>query len=482
MGLENTEDFYPLSPLQEGLLFHTLYSPEGGVYISQISCAMPGDLNVSALKQAWARVVERHAALRTFFVWEGLKKPVQVVQKHVEIPWQHLDWRGPSREAQREQLRAYLAGERTRGFELSKAPLMRLALIRMSDDEYQFIWSHHHILLDGWSGALVSREVVSIYEALARGEELHLPRPRPYRDYIAWLQRQDLTRAESYWHAALKGFTTPTQLVTNKRAASAVDAQQGAYVGRQVRLSAEATVGLQAAARKYGLTVNTLVQGAWALLLSRHSGQQDVVFGATVSGRPPELQGIEEMVGVFINTLPVRVRVRPELSLAEWLRQLQAQQLEARQYEYSPLAQVQGWSEVGRGRALFESILVFENYPVNISSPTPQHQGGLGAWDISYLIRESYPMTLVAEPGAQLLLEIKYDNALFDAGTVARISGHLEILLRNALTQRNVWESTLGEILDRANDEQQHDEERRLKEVRLQMLKQVRRKTVAKTI
>jgi len=211
MPLENTEDFYPLSPLQEGLLFHALYSPEGGEYISQVSCAIRGDLNVTAFKQALHRVVQRHAALRTFFVWKGLKQPVQVVQTHLDLPWDDLDWRALSPEAQNEQLTAYIIKEQTRGFDLSSAPLMRLALIRMRDDEYQFIWTHHHILLDGWSSSLVSRDIIAFYAALSRGHDLQLPNPRPYRDYIAWLQQQDLTRAEKYWREALKGLTTPTQ-------------------------------------------------------------------------------------------------------------------------------------------------------------------------------------------------------------------------------------------------------------------------------
>src|SRR6187200_2751884 len=175
MQLDNTEDFYPLSPLQEGLLFHSLYSPDGGEYITRKSCAMRGDLNVPALKEAWQRVVQRHAALRTFFVWEGLKKPVQVVQKQVDLVWDELDWRAMSPEVQREQLASYFAKEQTRGLRLSRAPLMRLALIRMSDDEYQFVWSHHHIILDGWSAARISREVIAFYGALSRGADLSLP-------------------------------------------------------------------------------------------------------------------------------------------------------------------------------------------------------------------------------------------------------------------------------------------------------------------
>ena len=474
MQLENTEDFYPLSPLQEGMLFHALYSPEGGEYISQILCTMRGDFKITAFKQALHRVVQRHAALRTFFLWEGLKQPVQVVQKHLDLTWDHLDWRGLSPEVHNEQLPAYLVREQTRGFDLSRAPLMRLALIRMSDDEYQFVWTYHHILLDGWSGTLVSRDIISFYRALSRGDDLQLPKPYPYRDYIAWLQQQDLASAEKYWREALKGFTTATPLIPNN--VPAPTPQKLAYYARAFRLSTDETVRLRDAARKHRLTLNTLVQGAWALVLSRYSGQQDVVFGVTVSGRPPELEGVEEMVGIFINTLPVRVRIAPEMPVADWLWRLQREQLESRQYEYSSLTRVQGWSEVKRGSPLFQSIVVFENFPATTSSSLPANQGGPGRGEIRYLIlvKESYPLTLAADPGSQLLVEIKYDTSLFDAAVIRHMTKHLETLL-NALSQSNVWQQTLAEVLERTHAEQQVNEERK---VSSQMLKQVKRKVV----
>ena len=477
MQLENTEDFYPLSPLQEGMLFHALYSPEGGEYISQILCTMRGDFNVAAFKQSLERVVQRHAALRTFFIWEGLKEPVQVVQKHLDLTWDDLDWRGLSPEAHFEQLTAYIVKEQTRGFDLSRAPLMRLALIRMTDDEYQFVWTYHHILLDGWSGTLVSRDIISFYRALSRGEDLQLPKPYPYRDYIAWLQQQDLASAEKYWREALKGFTTATPLIPNN--VPAPTRQQQAYYARPISFSTDETVRLQDAARKHRVTLNTLVQGAWALVLSRYSGQQDVVFGATVSGRPPELKGVEEMVGIFINTLPVRVRVAPEMPVADWLWRLQKEQLESRQYEYSSLTRIQGWSEVKRGSPLFQSIVVFENFPGTTSSSLPANQGEPGRGEIRYriLVKESYPLTLAADPGPQLLLEIKYDTSLFYAAVIRHMSKHLETFI-NALSQINVWQQTLGEVLERTHAEQQVNEERKVKEVRSQLLKQVKRKVV----
>ncbi len=482
MQLDNTEDFYPLSPLQEGLLFHALYSPEGGEYISQIICTLRGDFNVTAFKQALQRVVQRHAALRTFFVWEGLKEPVQVVQKHLDLTWDEPDWRELSREAHDEQLMAYLVKEQTRGFDLSSAPLMRLALIRIGDDEYQFAWTYHHILLDGWSGTLVSRDIISFYRALSRGDDLQLPKPHAYRDYIAWLQQQDLASAEKHWREALKGFTTATPLIPGNVPAPTQNIQQRIYYSSQIVLSKDETVLLRDAARRHRVTLNTLIQGVWALVLSRYSGQQDLVFGATASGRPPELRGVEEMVGVFINTLPVRVRVAPEKPVADWLWQLQKEQLESRQYEYSPLSRVQGWSDVKRGNALFQSIVVFENFPVMTSSSLATNQEDPGRSEIGYLIlvKESYPLTLAADPGSRLVLDIKYDTSLFEAATIRQLSKHLETLI-NVFSQNDIWQQTVGEVLERSQAEQQVNEERQVKQARSQMLKQVKRKALTGT-
>lgn len=481
MPLENTEDFYPLSPLQEGMLFHALYSPEGGEYISQIISTMGGDFNIAAFKQALHRVVQRHAALRTFFIWEGLKQPVQVVQKQLDLTWDDLDWRALSPEVHDERLTAYLVKEQTRGFDLSRAPLMRLALIRMSDDEYRFVWTYHHILLDGWSGTLVSRDIAAFYRALSRGEDLQLSNPRPYRDYIKWLQQQGLAGAEKYWRETLKGLTAATPLIPKNVPASTQNLQQRAYYDCPIRLSTEETTRLRDAARQNRLTLNTLVQGAWALVLSRYSKQPDVVFGVTVSGRPPELKGVEEMVGVFINTLPVRVKITSEVTVVDWLSRLQREQLETRQYEYSPLRRVQAWSEVPRGSQLFQSIVVFENFPTT-TTPSAVNRGGPGGSEVRYLIlvKESYPLTLAADPGRQMYLEIKYDASLFDAATIGRLSKDLETLL-DAFSQTDVWQQTLGEVLERTHAQQQVNKERMVKEVRSQMLKQVRRKAITGT-
>jgi hypothetical protein len=305
-------------------------------------------------------------------VWEGLKAPLQVVHRRVELPLEQRDWRALAEPEQARQLDDYLRADRRRGFELSRAPLLRVALLRVGETTYQFVWSFHHLLLDGWSGPLLLKELFGLYEGACRGEAVQLPPVRPYRDYIAWLKRQDLGQAEAYWRRVLKGFRAPTPLGVD-RGRGGGPGTEGDYGQQELRLSKALTERVQGLARREGLTLNTLVQGAWAVLLSRYSGEEEVLFGVTVAGRPAELAGVEVMVGLFINTLPLRVQVAGGSQLLPWLKGLQAQQVELRQYEYSPLAQVQGWSEVPRGSPFFESIVVFENYPIDASL---KEQGG----------------------------------------------------------------------------------------------------------
>ncbi|BAY99584.1 amino acid adenylation domain protein [Tolypothrix tenuis PCC 7101] len=430
MNKKNIENIYPLSPTQQGILFHTLYAPESGVYVVQSCYTFSKSLNIAAFKQAWQQVINQHPILRTSFYWKQHKEPFQVVNRNIELPWQQQDWQAFPVSEQQEQLEAFLQVDRQQGFDVSQAPLMRLTLIQIAQATYHFIWSSHHLILDGWSGALVLQQVFQAYEALCHGQVVALPRSRPYADYIAWLTQQDLTKAEAFWHKVLQGFTAPTQLRVSGSANTATG-----YDEQSLKLSPATTAALQSLARQHKLTVNTLVQGAWAILLSRYSGEEDVVFGATSAGRPPALVGSDAMVGLFINTLPVRVQVSGDELLIPWLQKLQAQQVEAQQYEYSPLVQVQGWSEVPRDLPLFESILVFENYPVDAS---------LKAWATEMQIHNvrsvettNYPITIKAGVGTELALEIVSDGetpsiadrSRFDTVTITRMLGHLQTLL-----------------------------------------------------
>ena len=423
----NVEDLYPLSPLQKGLLFHTLYAPQSGMYFTQLISTIPGKLDIAAFKQAWQQVVNRYPVLRTAFVWQGLPEPLQVVQRSVVVAWDEMDWRELTETEQTGRLAEYVNENQQRGCELTQAPLMRCALIRTGQDAHKFIWSFHHLLLDGWGLAIVIGEVFAFYEAFREGQsahDVHVRPSRPYRDYIAWLQ--DQPSAETFWRKTLKGFTVPTPIDV-PRAFGERDEEE-AYGNQRIRLSAETTDALQAFAKQHQLTLNTLVQGAWALLLGRYSHEQDVVFGATVSGRPALLDGVEAMVGPFINTIPVRVRIQPGAQIVLWLKEIQARQVEAREYEYSPLNEVQGWSDVPRGQQLFDSVLVFENFPIDNSMRQAGSQS-LRVTDVNAVEKMNYPLALVAMPSREFSLRLAYDGERFDEASIAAMLGHLRTIL-----------------------------------------------------
>ncbi|HEY0604367.1 MAG TPA: condensation domain-containing protein, partial [Herpetosiphonaceae bacterium] len=414
------------------MLFHTLYDVGSGVYVGQMTFTIHGPLDVPAFQRAWQQVIERHPVLRTTFLWEYHDEPFQAVYRQVRLPWQAEDWCDLARAEQDARLAAFLDDDRRRSFDLAQVPLMRLALFQMAQDTHHLVWSRHHLLLDGWSVPLVLNEVFAYYDAFANGQDLYLAHPRPYRDYIAWLQQQDLAQAEAFWRQLLHGFTAPTPLGVDRPLEP--DAGTSSYADQDIHIAEPITAALQALARQHGLTLNTIVQGAWALLLSRYSGEADVVFGATVAGRPADLPGVEQMIGLFINTLPVRTQVSRDAILLPWLQQLQGQQAELRQYEHSPLVQIQGWSEVPRGQPLFESLVVFENYPMNPVVPSEDGRPGLTV-SVHSEEQANYPLALIAGLSSTLDLRLAYDRRRFDEATIGRMLGHLHTLLRSLAEQ-----------------------------------------------
>ncbi|MEM9566927.1 MAG: amino acid adenylation domain-containing protein [Cyanobacteria bacterium P01_E01_bin.34] len=460
MTAPNLEDIYELSPMQQGMLFHTLCSPSSGVYLQQIAWAFQGDLDIQALRWAWQSVVDRHSILRTAFHWENLEKPYQVVYQKVDLPWEHKDWRDLDKTEQQAQLQALLAAEQSRGFSLTEAPLMRVTLLRFSEDTYQLIWSYHHLLLDGWSLPLIYQEVIAGYESKRQGRGLELTPPRSFRDYILWLQQQDLDRAEQFWREQMRGIQTPTRLQLeynpiylpdfelDEASIAAGEHQQH----QEIALSVETTSALRKLAKQHQLTLNTITQGAWALLLSLYSGEPDIIFGTTSSGRPAELQGVERMVGLFIGTLPIRVRIPSEQNLIPWLQELQAAQVEMRGYEYTPLVQIQGWSEVPQGMSLFNSLVVFENAPVVKTLSTHSKSTSLKLLDITTFEKTHYPLTVGIGPGDELSLEIYSDSRLYSAPIVHGLLQHFRVLLEEMAAKPNC---TLGQLSFLTNVEHQ---------------------------
>ena len=427
------EDCYPLSPIQHGMLVHSLAAPQSGVYIQQLVSVLREELNVSALQRAWDQVLRRHAALRTSFFWEGTEPPVQRVHRDAVLPWQNLDWSDRTLDEQEKQLESLLQTDRQLGFHLDQAPLMRLTLVRCAQAEYRVIWTSHHALFDGRSRLLLLNEVFAFYEAICRGENLILSNPSLYRTYIDWLQKQNISEAEKFWRTRLKDLNAGQILAGNHRQPTPQQVQS--YGKKTVRLCETDTRALRAFVDQFQLTPNTLLQGAWALLLSRYSGENDVVFGATRSGRHAAFDGAESVIGLLINTVPVPVRVSASSRLLPFLQALRSQWVAMRDFEHTPLVKIQEWSPVPSGKPIFESLLVFENYQLNALM---REQGD--RWKVrDFHLRGTthYPLTVAGYLGPDLSLEITYDRQSFDDGTIERMLNHLRILLVEMIRDPN---------------------------------------------
>jgi amino acid adenylation domain-containing protein/non-ribosomal peptide synthase protein (TIGR01720 family) len=427
------EDLYPLSPMQQGLLFHSLYAPEERTYVNQLAVDIDG-LDPQRFAAAWREALRRHAILRSAFLWRGAAEtPLQAVQAQVELPLEILDWRG--RENAGEGLAELRAAEHARGFDLARPPLLRLVLVRLDGERHHLVWTSHHLLLDGWSTSRLLGEVLGLYTPphppLSGGAFTPPPDkggagegPAPFRAYIAWLQSRDPAADEHFWRSRLALLDEPTRLAD----AVATPAPRDKGM-RSLRLSLDAAAAgqLRRAAEGLRLTLNTLVQGAWALLLQRYTGQPTVAFGITVAGRPPDLPGVEDMLGLFINTLPLVQTPRSEQPAADWLTALQAENLALREHEQVPLYEIQRWWKRG-GEPLFDSLLVFENYPVD--QAIRDAAGGLRFGVPAQIDDSHYPMTLSVAFGTGLDLIFGYQAASFDGVCVERLAQHFQNLLR----------------------------------------------------
>ncbi|MGW6982593.1 amino acid adenylation domain-containing protein, partial [Streptomyces sp. NPDC054932] len=413
-ALPGLADVLPLAPLQEGLLFHALYDSDGAdVYAVQEVFALSGPLDTGALRAAAATVLDRYPNLRAGFHHEGLSQPVQVVVDGLGLPWRDVDLSGLA-EAEREPALARVVAEaRAERFDLGRPPLLRFTLVRLAEDEHRLVLVNHHILFDGWSMQLVLDELFALY----RGETL--PEPAAFRDHLAWLAGQDRTAAQDVWRAALDGLDAPTLLAEPGTAAPARPLQ--VYCDLPDTVSGR----LQDRLREDGITLNTAVQGLWSLLLGARTGRRDVVFGSTYSGRAAELAGSEAMVGMFINTLPVRVRIDAQEPLRRLLERIQDEQSRLIAHQYLGLNDVQRIAGLGE---LFDTLTVVENYPHDdddVWEPAP----GLRASVLEDHDATHYPLTLSVLPGKQLKLRLEYRPDLLDAAQIDVLAADLVRLI-----------------------------------------------------
>lgn len=412
--------------MQQGMLFNSLLSEHSGVDIEQIVFELHEVLEILPFVDAWREVIRRHEALRTSFHWEELKTPLQVVHEEVPFPFEHKDWQNIPKEEQTFRLEALISSERCRGFDPGRPPLMRLVLCRSGRSLFHLIWTFSHALLDGRSFTLVIKEVFAIYEMLRQGREPTLASVRPYREYIEWLEQQELSKSEDYWRSQLQGFTATTPLVIDQMN-SGIGASGTDYKEHWLRISEPLTTELLQFAAQQNVTLNTLVQGAWALLLGRYSGETDIMFGVTRAGRKSTIEGADSMIGLFINTVPVRVRLAPETNLSSWLQELRGQQIRIREHERTPLIQIQQWSELPGNAPLFESLVVFER--ATLDSVLRAQDGAWLNRHFRVIDQTSFPLTLFAYGEPELLFKISYNQRRLEPKAVARMGTHLETLL-----------------------------------------------------
>ncbi|MFF9062343.1 amino acid adenylation domain-containing protein, partial [Streptomyces sp. NPDC014882] len=408
-----TADILPVTPLQQGLLFHTLFD-EGGpdVYTVQFLYDLEGRLDAAALRGAAEEMLRRHPGLRAAFRLDGLDHAVQVIPESVELPWAERDLRHLDATERQTVLDRMLQEDRAGRFDLAAPPLMRFLLVTLADDRHRLVFTHHHVLLDGWSMPLFVRELLDLYAGRTPD------RTPPYRDYLGWLTGQDASATASVWREALRGLEEPTLL------APAVPDRRPVMPDQLLTdLPAELTARLLETSREHGLTLNTLLQGAWSVVLSRLTGRDDVVFGGTVSGRPPQVPGVESMVGLFINTLPVRVRIVPGESAVAFLTRLQDEQTRLMEHQHLGLADVQRIVGIGE---LFDTITVLENYPLD---PALLRVPGLAVTGIDGRDATHYPLSLAVMPGERLHLRINYRPDLFDADAVRHLAGRFQAVL-----------------------------------------------------
>ena len=388
------EDIYPLTPLQQGMLLHSVRDPHAGVYVEQFTARLAG-LDVERFRAAWQSVVHTHPVLRSAFLWEEADRPLQAVLADVALPFEVVDI----------NVDVFMAAEVARGFSLDRPPLMRLALIDLGDSSYQFVWTFHHLLLDGWSVALVLDDVDRAYA----GERLRAP--RPFRDFVSWLADRDTARDLRFWREELKDYTASTPLPFGAHAHA-----PGRHETFRCAVPTPLATALADAARTRRITSGSIVQSAWALVLAKHSGHNDVVFGVTVSGRPPDLAGVEAMVGLFINTLPVRMRVDPLARVGAWLETQHRRLARLREVEHSALTEIQRHARV----PLFESLVLLPNAS---SREDPRAADGRAlVWQDAGFVHErtNLPLTVSYTPGARLA--INHDTAAIAGTSVRRLA------------------------------------------------------------
>ncbi|MEU7436127.1 condensation domain-containing protein, partial [Streptomyces sioyaensis] len=437
--VSNIQQIHALTALQQGILFHGLLDDQEPLYIAQYKWVVRSPLDVDAFEEAWRVVIKRHNTLRTSFEWEGIDQPAQVVWREIDFSLARRDLSELPEDTQRQEIDSYLKEDLERGYKLSAPPLYRVAVFRLDDDTSEVVWSFHHLLFDGWSLQTVFAELSETYDALTSGRTADLPEPVQYQKYLDWLAKADTAGAEDFWRRALHGYEPSLLFGSTEGSRYQTDATE------RLSLPAETLERIRVFAARQRVTVNTVVSAAWGLLVSLYCGTNDVVFGLSAAERPAELEDAERIVGVMLNSVPARIRTRPRQTVGDWLREVQSEQVQAREYGRASLTDIHAWSGMPKNVPLFQTMVAFENYPLADVTETR----GLDIGAVDYKTRVNYPLTLIAEIDKTIDFKFNFSTDLFDAATVDRLVGHFQVVLEAVVADADRRVSEI-EVLTRA--------------------------------
>ncbi|MDY8021009.1 non-ribosomal peptide synthetase [Paenibacillus polymyxa] len=449
----NITDIYTLTPMQTGMLYHFLREQNSHAYFEQAVLSLKGEIDISLFERAFQQVVQRHDILRTAFVYEKLEKPVQVVLKErpVEMSFEYISYL--TEREQEKYLEAYLDKDREKGFDLTREPLIRMALIRMSANSYRLIWSFHHIIMDGWCFGIVFKELLEIYSALHKGSIPQLGTVYPYRQYIQWMEQRDDREPAVYWENYLTEYEQPALLPKTQSGTANPGYIQEEYdftINREIKAS------LERIARESGATLSTVIQAVWGILLQRYNNTRDVVFGTVVSGRPAEIQGVERMVGLFINTIPVRVRAEEEESFSTLIAKLQREAWASEQHHYYPLAEIQ--SRTAHGSGLLQNLLAFENYPME-EAVKGQGDDGTDLRVLSVKVSEqtNFDFNFIVVPENDLQIKFRYNSLAYDRNFMERVAGQIKMIIREIIRCPKIRIADIEIVPEEESSVQLHD-------------------------
>ncbi|MFK8031423.1 MAG: amino acid adenylation domain-containing protein [Gammaproteobacteria bacterium] len=431
MKARNIESIFRLTPLQEGILFHTLDASTPGAYFEQYTALLNGAIDPERFRKAWQETVDNHGMLRSFFTWEKRDNPLQVVRTSVEVPFALDDLTQLDEGAQNDHLNRYLEKDRQTGFVLDQAPLIRIRLMQLTQTSARLAWSFHHLILDGWSVLVLLAEVQERYRAITRGEKYSAVAAPTFEQFVSWQQQQSLEAAEQYWKQYLGDFSAPT---TPRIAVEGGMPKTGQAIKTTVNVPEELAERLPAFAREARVTLNTLYVAAWGLVLGRYCDSRDVVFGTTSAGRPPALSGIEKTAGLFIATLPLRIKLDEHQDVASLLAAIQSDQTSQRNFDHVGLNVIQKMSSVPPGIPLFESLMVFENFPEFVDDRETE----FNIEDQQFREYSHYPLALLVVPGVTTELMAVHQPGVYSTTVVNSLLENFIHTLEEIVTQEKV--------------------------------------------